>query len=120
LLLTERAKAREKGQAVVGIIVKALILPEGVYPSRDFMLLSTQASQCGALIANLRSVRARTSHGFEPDRGTVRTSTIKRMCALTKLTNAVTGWVEWPMVKKGHAIFQTYNPGPAHAFRREG
>ena len=59
LLLTERAKARETGmkgfgQAVVGIIMKALILPKRIYPWRDFVLLSAQASQRGdALISDL-------------------------------------------------------------------
>src|SRR4051812_37573676 len=59
MLLTQRAKACETGmkrfsQAVVGIIVKALILPKRIYAWRNFMLLSAQASQCGdALIADL-------------------------------------------------------------------
>ena len=58
-LLTERAKARETGmkgfgEAVVGIIMEALILPKRVYPWRDFALFSAQASQRGdALISDL-------------------------------------------------------------------
>src|SRR3954453_16257300 len=58
-LLTERAKARETGmkrlsQAVVGIVVKALILPKCIYALRNFVLLPAQASQRGdALIADL-------------------------------------------------------------------
>ena len=44
-LLTQRAKARETGmkrfgQAVVGIVVKALILPKRIYVWRNFVLLS--------------------------------------------------------------------------------
>ena len=59
LLLTERAKASETGmkrfgQAVVGIIVKALILPKRIYVWRNFVLLFAEASQPGdALIADL-------------------------------------------------------------------
>ena len=59
LLLTQRAKARETGmkrfgQAVVGVVVKALILPKRIYAWRNFMLLSAQASQRGdALVADL-------------------------------------------------------------------
>ena len=42
------------GQAVVGIIVKALILPERIYAWRNLVLLSAQASQRGdTLIADL-------------------------------------------------------------------
>ena len=41
-------------QAVVGIVVKALILPERVHAWRNLMLLSAQPSECGdPLIAEL-------------------------------------------------------------------
>ena len=59
MLLTQRAKARETGmkrfgQAVVGIVVKALILPKRIYAWPNFVLLSAQASQRGdALVADL-------------------------------------------------------------------
>ena len=59
LLPTEGAQPREAGmklfsQAVVGIIVKALILPERVYGFRNLVLPSAQPSQRDAmLIANL-------------------------------------------------------------------
>ena len=102
------AQAEVFAHRVVGVIVEARVVPEGVGLGRDVALESAQAPERSQMLVTdleCASEAGRTSRlnwGLVLDRGTVLTSTTSLTSASCKsATNASVERVEWPMVKNG-------------------